>query len=99
MTRLVAVSNRVAQPTIESKSAGGLSIGVLSALKEHGGVWFGWNGKTTDGEPGDPKIEQVGNITYATIDLNAVSFDKFYNGFSNTSLWPICHYLLGPPRV
>ncbi|HJP37529.1 MAG: trehalose-6-phosphate synthase [Gammaproteobacteria bacterium] len=95
MTRLVAVSNRVAQPTIESKSAGGLSIGVLSALKEHGGVWFGWNGKTTDGEPGDPKIEQVGNITYATIDLNAVSFDKFYNGFSNTSLWPICHYLLG----
>jgi len=95
MTRLVAVSNRVAQPTVESKSAGGLAVGVLSALQEHGGVWFGWNGKTTHGEPGDPHIEQVGNITYATINLNENSFDKYYNGFSNTSLWPICHYLLG----
>lgn len=95
MTRLVAVSNRVAQPITESKSAGGLAVGVLSALKEHGGVWFGWNGRTTIGEPGDPNIEQVGNITYATIDLNETAFDKYYNGFSNTSLWPVCHYLLG----
>jgi trehalose 6-phosphate synthase len=92
---LVAVSNRVAQPTVESKSAGGLAVGVLSALQEHGGVWFGWNGKTTQSEPGDPVIEQVGNVTYATIDLNETSFDMYYNGFSNTSLWPICHYLLG----
>jgi len=95
MTRLVAVSNRVAQPTTEMKSAGGLAVGVLSALQEHGGVWFGWNGRTTRGEPGNPQTEQVGNITYATIDLNENSFDKYYNGFSNTSLWPICHYLLG----
>lgn len=95
MTRLVAVSNRVAQPTAESKSAGGLAVGVLSALQEHGGVWFGWSGKTTHGEPGDPVTEQIGNITYATIDLNEFAFDKYYNGFSNTSLWPVCHYLLG----
>lgn len=95
MTRLVAVSNRVAQPTGGKKSAGGLAVGVLSALQEHGGVWFGWNGKTINGEPGDPHIEQVGNITYATIELNKASFEKYYNGFSNTSLWPVCHYLLG----
>jgi len=95
VSRLVAVSNRVAQPTGESKSAGGLATGVLSALQEHGGLWFGWNGKTTSGETGDPHIRQVGNITYATIDLNATAFEKYYNGFSNTSLWPVCHYLLG----
>ncbi len=95
MTRLVAVSNRVAQPTTESKSAGGLAVGVLSALSELGGVWFGWSGKTTRGEPGDPKSEQVGNITYATIDLNETEFEQYYNGFSNSSLWPVCHYLLG----
>ncbi len=95
MTRLVAVSNRVAQPTTGAKSAGGLAVGVLSALQEYGGVWFGWSGKTINGEPGDPRTEQVGNITYATIDLNDAAFDKYYNGFSNTSLWPVCHYLLG----
>jgi len=95
VTRLVAVSNRVAQPTTELKSAGGLAVGVLAALQEHGGVWFGWNGKTTVGEPGDPQTVQVGKISYATIDLNETAFDKYYNGFSNSSLWPICHYLLG----
>jgi trehalose 6-phosphate synthase len=95
MTRLVAVSNRVARPTGDTKSTGGLAVGVLSALEEYGGIWFGWNGKTTEGEPGDPLIEQQGEITYATIDLNRHSYELYYNGFSNTSLWPVCHYLLG----
>ena len=95
MTRLIAVSNRVAQPNVDGKSAGGLAVGVLNALEEYGGVWFGWNGKTIAGEPGDPVLDQKGNITYATIDLNDRSFELYYNGFSNTSLWPVCHYLLG----
>jgi trehalose 6-phosphate synthase len=94
VTRLIAVSNRVAGPSGGSKPAGGLAVGVLAALEEYGGVWFGWNGKTTHGEPGDPKLEQVGNISYATIDLNERSYELYYNGFSNASLWPVCHYLL-----
>ncbi len=94
VTRLVAVSNRVASPRTDPKSAGGLAVGVMSALEEYGGVWFGWNGKTTHGEPGDPDFEKAGNVTYATIDLNQRSYDLYYNGFSNTSLWPVCHYLL-----
>ena len=95
MSRLIAVSNRVAQPRADGKAAGGLAVGVLAALKEHGGVWFGWNGRTVHGEPGDPRLEQVGKITFATIDLNEQSHELYYNGFSNTSLWPVCHYLLG----
>ena len=95
MTRLIAVSNRVAQPKSDTKSAGGLAVGVNAALEEYGGVWFGWNGKTTPGEPGDPTLEIRGKVTYATIDLNERSYEMYYNGFSNTSLWPVCHYLLG----
>jgi trehalose 6-phosphate synthase len=94
MTRLIAVSNRVAKPKTDSKSAGGLATGVNAALEEYGGLWFGWNGKTTQGEPGDPKLEKIGKVTYATIDLNDHSYELYYNGFSNTSLWPVCHYLL-----
>jgi trehalose 6-phosphate synthase len=94
VTRLVAVSNRVASPRADPKSAGGLAVGVLAALEQYGGVWFGWNGKTTQGEPGNPTFEESGNVTYATIDLNERSYDLYYNGFSNTSLWPVCHYLL-----
>ena len=95
MTRLIAVSNRVAKPKADAKSAGGLATGVNAALEEYGGLWFGWNGKTTQSEPGDPKLQKVGKVTYATIDLNEHSYELYYNGFSNTSLWPVCHYLLG----
>lgn len=94
MTRLVNVSNRVARPRANT-SAGGLAVGVLAALREHGGVWFGWNGRVVSGDPAGPKLEQDGNITYATIELSERAYELYYNGFSNTSLWPIFHYLLG----
>jgi len=37
MTRLIVVSNRVALPRDRSARAGGLAVGVLSALKRSGG--------------------------------------------------------------
>ncbi len=39
MTRLIVVSNRVALPRDRSARAGGLAVGVLSALKRAGGMW------------------------------------------------------------
>jgi len=94
VSRLVAVSNRVAMPT-SGKSAGGLAVGVLAALAEQGGVWFGWSGRTTDTEPGEPKSRKSGKIEYVTVDLNKDDFDGYYNGFSNNSLWPLLHFMLG----
>jgi trehalose 6-phosphate synthase len=92
--RLIAVSNRVARPR-QGHAAGGLAVGVLAALQEHGGIWFGWNGKTTQSEPHDARLVHDGNITYATINLNDAEFDAYYNGFSNETLWPLFHYMLG----
>ena len=43
MSRLVAISNRVAAPK-RGKASGGLAVGLLGALQDHGGVWFGWSG-------------------------------------------------------
>ncbi len=94
MTRLVAVSNRVAIPKT-GKSAGGLAVGVLAALEQEGGIWFGWSGQTTEAEPGEPHIRQHGAIEYATIDINEHDYDGYYNGFSNNTLWPLLHLLLG----
>lgn len=91
--RLVIVSNRVAMPK-KNGVAGGLAVGVLGALREHGGMWFGWSGELTDGSTGDPEVIARGNIDYATISLNEQDFDQYYNGYSNKVLWPVCHYLL-----
>ena len=48
MSRLVVVSNRVAPITEGEPTAGGLAAGVLDALKQQGGIWFGWSGEITD---------------------------------------------------
>ena len=91
MSRLIVVSNRVA-PTQEGRpAAGGLAIGVLDALKETGGVWFGWSGEIV-GEATPPEIEQQGTVTYATVGLTRRDYDQYYRGFSNATLWPTFHY-------
>jgi trehalose 6-phosphate synthase len=94
LSRLIAISNRVAAPS-GGKSAGGLAVGILAALRQSGGIWFGWGGKTCHGEPSEPKLERHGEITFATIDIDAKDFDGYYNGYCNGSLWPLFHYMLG----
>jgi len=92
--RLVIVSNRVAIPARNNASAGGLAVGILAALREHGGVWFGWSGELTDSGAGEVQTVTRGNIDYSTISLNKDDFERYYNGYSNRVLWPVCHYLL-----
>ena len=46
--RLIIVSNRVAMPKKKGAAAGGLAVGILAALKDQGGMWFGWSGKLTE---------------------------------------------------
>ena len=94
MTRVVAVSNRVADP-VEGKAPGGLAVGVLAALEQTGGMWFGWSGKLGSGIYSEPELVQKGRITYATFPLNRAKFDEYYNGFCNNILWPVFHYTLG----
>jgi trehalose 6-phosphate synthase len=92
MARLIAVSNRVALPD-QGGAAGGLAVGVLAALKgPEGGVWFGWSGKTTADPERSPARQEQDGIEFATVDLPSESFDAYYNGFCNSSLWPLHHY-------
>jgi trehalose 6-phosphate synthase len=94
MSRLVVVSNRVASPTESKGSAGGLAVGVFGALKDTGGVWFGWSGEISAdaGESAAPELLQDGNVTFATVDLSRRDYDQYYRGFSNATLWPVFHY-------
>jgi trehalose 6-phosphate synthase len=67
----------------------------LAALQEHGGMWFGWSGRTSRQVPGDARVHSAGKVDYATIDINKEDYDGYYNGFSNDTLWPLFHLLLG----
>lgn len=94
MSRLVVVSNRVAIPADGRTSSGGLAVGLLGALEQTGGVWFGWSGEIVSGSSANagPKIAHRGPVTYATVGLSRRDYDQYYKGFSNAMLWPVFHY-------
>ncbi len=92
--RLVVVSNRVAIATDKKAQTGGLAVALQDALSTHGGIWFGWSGKTKSRTAMSPKIVESGNVTFATLDLGKDDFDDYYNGYANRALWPLFHYRL-----
>ena len=94
MSRLVIVSNRVALTERGKETSGGLVTGVLDALRETGGVWFGWSGETGGQRSAEPRVTEAGGLTYATVDLTHEDRDGYYNGFCNSALWPLFHYRL-----
>ena len=94
VNRLIVVSNRVAPTQRGRTSTGGLAVALLAALKENGGIWLGWSGEVTAAPARAPKMVTVGQITYATLDLSQKEYTNYYNGFANSSLWPLFHYRL-----
>ncbi|HEY9549230.1 MAG TPA: trehalose-6-phosphate synthase, partial [Kiloniellaceae bacterium] len=95
MSRLVVVSNRVAAAKQTRPGAeGGLAVAVRAALRQRGGIWFGWSGKVVETDSGSPAITESGKTTYATIDLTQRDYEEYYVGFSNSTLWPLFHYRL-----
>ena len=93
--RLIVVSNRVTPVTGKrAAQAGGLAVGVLAALKNTGGVWFGWSGDVVSNDSGSMRKVSVGRVTYALMDLNKDDFELYYAGFANRTLWPLFHYRL-----
>lgn len=93
MSRLVVVSNRV--PPLKGRTqtaAGGLAAALEAALKEHGGLWFGWSGQVINERNTSVATQQQEKYTLATIDLSTEDHDEYYNGFANCTLWPLCHY-------
>lgn len=95
MSRLVVVSNRVALPGKRGAKAGGLAVGLRDAVRQYGGLWFGWSGEITDNPSTVPSIVSEKQMQFATLDLTEQEFEAYYNQFANSTLWPLFHYRLG----
>ncbi len=92
MSRLVVVSNRVARPdTLNSGAQGGLAVGVLAAMAESGGLWFGWNGRIENRPTAEVRSEKRNNIDFVTIGLRQNEYNNFYLGYANSVIWPLFH--------
>jgi trehalose 6-phosphate synthase len=93
MSRLIVISNRVSAVTEgEPWAQGGLSVALTAALREMGGIWFGWSGELTDEFTGQITFARTDGVTTATVDLEEQDVEEYYNGYANRTLWPLFHY-------
>jgi len=89
MSRLIVISNRV---SAGGGAQGGLAVALSAALREHGGIWFGWSGNEIAEFTGHINFERIDGVTTATVDLEEQDIDEYYNGYANRTLWPLFHY-------
>jgi trehalose 6-phosphate synthase len=93
LSRLIVISNRVSAPEPDQPAAqGGLAVALTAALKESDGIWFGWSGDI--GESHQLHFTTFEGVTSATLDLTEQEVEEYYNGYANSTLWPLFHYRL-----
>ncbi|CAM3082693.1 bifunctional alpha,alpha-trehalose-phosphate synthase (UDP-forming)/trehalose-phosphatase [Corallococcus sp. ZKHCc1 1396] len=103
MARLLLVSNRlpvtvkVEKDSVSvGRSAGGLATGLRRPHERSGGLWIGWPGdvsRLTDAQRTRVE-EQLAELNCVPLYLSASEVSRFYEGYSNRVLWPLCHYML-----
>jgi trehalose 6-phosphate synthase/phosphatase len=103
MSRLLLVSNRLPVTVKADKdgvsvvrSAGGLATGLSGPHETSGGLWIGWPGdvsRLTQAQRTSVE-EQLAQQRCVPLYLSSSEVNRFYEGYSNQVLWPLCHYLL-----
>ncbi len=89
---LIVVSNRVAFPAADEPIEGGLAAALLPAVQTCGATWVGASQCSQEvAKESFAAIESYGVGTIATVSLPKSQYRGFYEGFSNSALWPALH--------
>jgi trehalose 6-phosphate synthase len=79
------------------RSPGGLVTALQPVLASQSGTWVGWSGSATEaGDPGPQPFELEG-MKLRPVPLTEVDLQRYYEGFSNSSLWPLYHDAIETP--
>jgi trehalose 6-phosphate synthase len=75
-------------------SPGGLVTALEPVLRQQEGVWVGWPGSHLENDD----IFEVDGLTLRPVNLDDVEFERYYEGMSNATLWPLYHDLVAKPE-
>lgn len=92
--RLPIILKKTGDGKIEvEKGAGGLVTAMAPVLKNRNGTWIGWPGYVHKSDSDDkmlPAIQSaVSGYSVKPVMLNSDELKNFYEGFSNSILWPL----------
>lgn len=75
------------------RSEGGLATGLGSLETESEIFWVGWPGIYTDDAAEKEEITtQLHEMGYHPVFLSTKQIEHYYEGYSNSTIWPLCHY-------
>lgn len=100
MRKTIIVSNRLPVKVLRSAtgfilqtSEGGLATGLGSIYNQAGNIWIGWPGICTEDAAEQEQIRLLlQEFNLIPVFLTKEAIERFYQGFSNEVIWPICHY-------
>lgn len=93
--RLPFNAEKIDNEFILTPSVGGLATGMKSIYQKYNGKWIGWPGLAEEQfEEGDKeRIEKaLEKENCKAVHLTNDDIDKYYEGFSNKTIWPLFHY-------
>lgn len=102
MGRLVLVANRLpvsvdlsgGQVKIQP-SSGGLATGMRGLAEAEQTFWVGWPGGNPESDEQRASLEeQLVPHSATPVYLSAQEAERFYEGMSNSVIWPLFHYLV-----
>jgi trehalose 6-phosphate synthase len=76
------------------RSPGGLVTALEPFVAGRGGAWVGWSGSAGDA----PEPFDSGGMHLVPVPLTEDEVDRYYEGFSNASLWPLYHDVVEKPE-
>jgi trehalose 6-phosphate synthase len=76
------------------RSPGGLVTALEPFVAGRGGAWVGWSGSAGDA----PEPFESGGMQLVPVPLSEEEVDRYYEGFSNASLWPLYHDVVEKPE-
>lgn len=97
----VVVANRLPVDIITSpdgeprwrRSPGGLVTAMEPVLRNNAGAWVGWPGEANADVA--PFVED--DLQLHPVYLDSTDYERYYEGFSNATLWPLYHDLIVKP--
>ncbi len=97
MKRIINVSNRLPVKIGETitKSSGGLVSALDGVTDEFELVWIGWPGAQVAPDRQDHYRQLLADrFGYVPVFLSDEEASGYYGGLSNSSLWPLLHYMV-----
>ena len=103
LNQLIVVSNRLPVTITRDEngkfnyrmSSGGLVSALSGLAKEMTFKWIGWTGIEIPKEDQPTVIKELADLNCVPVFMPDDTAELFYNGFSNSIIWPLFHYAPG----